>query len=105
MRGGGPHKSNARRAHRGFILAANGFLRTSSCFNIALEPALKAEIVWCIDIHAQLIERQQLRVVEGKKALDQQKRAGLKGLSAALNACVCGEVINGPFNGVTRCQR
>jgi hypothetical protein len=93
MKGRGANVSDAGGAHGGFVLEADGVGRAASLQGVALETALEAELVRRVDVNAQLVEREQLRIVEREEAFDEDEWRGVEGFSLVGNADVGGEVV------------
>jgi hypothetical protein len=70
MDGGGSNISQACRADRGVVLAANRIRSAAAVLHIALETPLEANIIGRVDIDAQPVQGEQLGIVEGEKAFD-----------------------------------
>jgi len=70
-------------ADSSLVLVADRLRRASALFNVALEASFEAQLVRRIDVDAQLVKRKQLGEMECEEALDQQKGAGMYGLSQA----------------------
>src|ERR1035438_6766731 len=97
-------RRNARRPHRCLVLPPHRLGCAPALLNVALQPPFEAKLIRRIDIDAQIVERQQIRVVESKKPLHNQKRSCRDSLRAPQHAGVCREVVDWPLNSFAPCQ-
>ena len=84
---------------------AHRLRRPPALDGIPPHAAIEADVIRRIQIHAHLIERKQLRVIQREQSLDQDERTCVHGFGAVGNSNVMGKIVEGPLDGFSASQR
>jgi hypothetical protein len=60
----------------------------------------EAYVVWGVDVDAEIVERNQLRIVEREDAFDEDKAGWREGVEDAEDARVGGEIVDRALDGL-----
>jgi 1-acyl-sn-glycerol-3-phosphate acyltransferase len=83
----------------GFELSADALFSAASLAHVAIDAAVQADLVGCVDVDAEVVELAQTRVVECEDAFDDEDGREVDGLGAVSDAGVGGEVVDRALDG------
>ena len=83
----------------GFELGYDGFFGAAAFAHIAIDAAVEANFVGGIDVDAEVVERDELGVVEGEDAFDEDDAGGVDEVEGVGDAGVAGEVVYRALDG------
>ena len=86
-------------------LLAHAFGGAAALAHVAVDAAHQADVVRRVDVDGDVVKRQQLLVVQGENAFDDDDLPWLDAGVAAGDAGMRGEIVDGAVDGLTRGER
>ena len=83
----------------GFELVADGLLGAAALAHVAIDAAVEADFVGGVDVDAEVVEGDELGVVEGEDAFDDDDAGRGDGFERVGDAGVAGEIVYRALDG------
>ena len=78
----------------------DALLGASAFQHVAVDAAAQADLVGGVHVYGEGVEREELCVVQGEDAFDDDDSGGGDGVKGVGDSGVGGEVVDGPLNGL-----
>ena len=98
---GGKDVALGHGADGGFVLFADAGFGAASFVHVAVDAAREADVGRGVYVNGEMVEREEIGVVEGEDAFDDDHGAGCDGGEGFGHAGVGLEVVDGALNGVS----
>lgn len=85
----------------GFELGAYAFFGAAAFEHVAVDASGEADVVWGVDVDGEVVEGDEIGVVEGEDAFDDDDGGWGDGIEVVGDAGVGGEVVDGALDGLS----